>query len=267
MRKTSIVSLMILLGLSQNGAAQAANTDVFSLGLQLYQSGQYQSAYSQFNGLAKADATNPEAHYLLAITMVKMNDPNNAIMEYQRTISLDPAGTYGRQAQIGLQNLTASAAVPVAYAPANSATVQDAMSAIRQEAHIAKQVKAIDTQANVDAINQSTTVAADKLAQQRNQDVAEMESSYISTGDGDSVPMYSQSDIDSVAASYNNRISSVQDQGAEGAAQAQANGRQSVAALRDSAHNLYSQLRDPRTNGVHLVPQGTNLYVRNYASN
>jgi hypothetical protein len=59
----------------------------------------------------------------------------------------------------------------------------------------------------------------------------------------------------------------VQDQGATGAAQAQANGRQTVDALRDSAHNLYAQLSDTRGTGVRLIPQGTNLYVRNYASN
>src|SRR5271157_939435 len=100
MRKTVIVSLMILLGLSGTTAAQAANTDMFSKGLQLYQNGQYLGAYNQFNRLAKDDINNSEVHYLLAITMVKMNDPNGAITEYRRTISLEPNGTYRRQAQI-----------------------------------------------------------------------------------------------------------------------------------------------------------------------
>jgi tetratricopeptide (TPR) repeat protein len=270
MRKTSIVSLMILLGLSQTGAAQAANTALSSKGLQLYQNGQYLSAYDQFTRLAKVDVNNPEIHYLLAITMVKLNDPNHAIKEYQRTISLDPRGTYGRQAQIGLQALTASTAgAPTGYAGANGniATVADAMSAIRQEAHFAKQAKRTDAQADVNAINESTTATASKLAMQRNQEVADMENSYYTTRDGCTVPMYTQSDIDNVAASYNNRISSVQDQGAAGAAQALANGQQTVNALRDSAHNLYAQLSDTSGSGVKLIPQGTNLYVRNYASN
>jgi hypothetical protein len=261
MRKTFVVSLMILLGLS-GSAAQAANTNMFEPGLQSYANGQYQSAFDQFHQLAQTDIKNAEAHYLLAITMVRVNNPQDARKEYQRTISLDPRGVYGQQAQLGLSALGGKT-----QGASSTAAVLDAVTAIRQQAQVATQIKDGDAQANVNDIHETTSGQVSRIAKRRNDVASDMASATIVLRDGDVCPAYSPAQIQSVEDHYNDRIVGVQDAGDEQAAQAMANGVQTVAALRDSVNNLYGQLASSNSKGVKLIPQGTNLYVRNYSSN
>lgn len=262
MRKTFAVSLLILCAFWQS-AAQAADEDIFAAGLQLYQNGQYLSAYNEFHRLAE-DSNNPEAHYLLAITMVKMNDVEGGIKQYQRTISLDPDGWYGQAARAGLRGVGAQA--NSAPANANITTMQDSMNAIRQETHGEKQAKSADARVNVKSINQTAEGTARNLAKTRDDVAAQMAGSTFVTRDGCVLPRYTPAQIGAVENRYNDQISAVHSQGATDAAQAHANGKQTMQALRESAHSLYSQLQDPNAKGEHLVPQGTNLYVRNYSS-
>jgi hypothetical protein len=204
--------------------------------------------------------------------MVKLNHPDAAINEYHRVLNLDPNGAYAQQAQIGLQALTApppGGFIPpggFATASGNITPVADAMSAIRQQAHIAKQVKRSDVQASVNDIQETADGHASNLAKKRDAIADDMASASRVTPHGHLVPMYDANDIAAMAQHFNDKISNVESQGAADAEQAQASGSQSVDALRDSVHNLYSQLQAAPTNGVHLIPQGTNLYVRNYSN-
>lgn len=96
--------------------------------------------------------------------------------------------------------------------------------------------------------------------------VSEMSAARIFDGHGRSVPVYSQAQIQSVADDYARRIADVNFVSGAEAQRATALGNQASQTVDDVLEGLASQINSSGgSSSVKLLPQGTNLYVRNYS--
>ncbi len=79
--------------------------DAYEVGLKLYAEGDYAMASRYFLEAASRNAANPNAHYYLADSYLKLNRLAEAQAEYQKTIALAPDTQAGRLSRVGLSQL------------------------------------------------------------------------------------------------------------------------------------------------------------------
>ncbi len=102
----AICILVVGFGLFPIGVAfQAQAESAYSIGLQFYGAGDYTSAAQYFEQAVRNDVRNPDAHYYLADSYMKMSRLRDARTEYQETLILAPGSQAGRFARIALANL------------------------------------------------------------------------------------------------------------------------------------------------------------------
>lgn len=83
----------------------AAQADSFDTGLRLYTQGDYKTASRYFLEAARQGNENPNVHYYLADSYLKLNRLSEAQAEYQKILSLAPNSQAARLSRIGLANL------------------------------------------------------------------------------------------------------------------------------------------------------------------
>lgn len=79
--------------------------DSFETGLKLYSQGDYKTASRYFLEAARQGDDNPNVHYYLADSYVKLNRLGEAQAEYQKILSLAPNSQAARLSRVGLANL------------------------------------------------------------------------------------------------------------------------------------------------------------------
>lgn len=85
----------------------AAQAGPYEMGLRLYEAGQYQQAASYFQRATMQDKQNPNAHYYLADSYLKLNKLPEAQAEYQKILALAPDSQAARLSRLGLSRLRA----------------------------------------------------------------------------------------------------------------------------------------------------------------
>lgn len=83
----------------------AAFADAYEVGLKLYAQGDYAMASRYFLDAASKNSANPNAHYYLADSYLKLNRLAEAQAEYQKTIAMAPDTQAGRLSRMGLSQL------------------------------------------------------------------------------------------------------------------------------------------------------------------
>ena len=77
----------------------------YEMGLRLYEQGNYELAAPYFQKATAQDNTNPNAHYYLADTFLRMNKLAEAQAEYQKILALAPDSQAARMSRVGLSHL------------------------------------------------------------------------------------------------------------------------------------------------------------------
>ena len=79
--------------------------DPYEVGLKLYSQGDYITASRYFLEAASQGSANPNAHYYLADSYLKLNRLAEAQAEYQKILAMAPNSQAARFSRIGLSNL------------------------------------------------------------------------------------------------------------------------------------------------------------------
>ncbi len=86
-------------------APPVAHAGPYEMGLRLYEAGDYKQAASYFQRATLQDKQNPNAHYYLADSYLKLNKLPEAQAEYQKILALAPDSQAARLSRIGLSKL------------------------------------------------------------------------------------------------------------------------------------------------------------------
>jgi tetratricopeptide (TPR) repeat protein len=101
---------VFLLALGLTLMAGNAWAGSYEIGLKLYAQGNYDLATRYFLQTVQADGANPNAHYYLADSYLKLSRLSDAQAEYQKVLALAPNSQAARFSRIGLVNLHGFAA-------------------------------------------------------------------------------------------------------------------------------------------------------------
>lgn len=92
-------------GLLTTSPLESAWAGAYELGLRMYEQGNYEMAVRHFRQAAWENAGNPNAHYYLADSYLKLNRLADAQAEYQKILALAPDSQAARLSRIGLVRL------------------------------------------------------------------------------------------------------------------------------------------------------------------
>ncbi|HEY9733239.1 MAG TPA: hypothetical protein V6C89_15075 [Drouetiella sp.] len=252
----------------------AANAqDLLGSAKQLYLSGQYQNAETEFLQAIKANPSDNTSYYWYGLCQMKLQSYGSAEAVFNNIMNRERNSALGKMAEEGvaycraqLEAQTAAAANQAKLANQNPTNMQKAMDRVqRQGTHAAKrQVK--NWNAVADAAQQESDRGAAALDDQASKAAADMASWQIQTSDGGSIPLYSKGQIRAVVKTYTDQRDGLVAAEAQSKTNAVVQGKRSAATIAEDVDHLQQQLQgNEEPAGLKLVPDGTNLYTRNYA--
>jgi len=251
------------------GGAQlsaSADTQIMTQGIREYAAGDYANAAGHLGAALSTDFNNAKLHYYLASAYSHLNQRDDAVREYRIAYALQPDGEVGEYAKVALKALGAStsekkqddpppgAANAQAKAPPgpNDPYVDHTMNSLQQQAEKEKSLRTDGAQA---AANNAEKTGKDVVQRTQN-DAADAYRRFSRSGHPYPVtlPPDVSRQLDSMKHMYdtqkNNYLNSAQQEAQE---------------IQKTSQNLQSLLNDkPKPGETKLIPQGTNLFIRNY---
>jgi tetratricopeptide (TPR) repeat protein len=274
MLRTGLLLRIVIAATLCGGAQSSALADnpLLTQGIREYTAGDYANAAGHLGAALSTDYNNAKLHYYLASAYSHLNQRDDAVREYRIAYALQPEGEVGGYAKQALTTLgastsekktddspsgpagTASSAgganknVPGQYDP----YMDRAMSGLQQQAD---KEKSLRTDTGQTAANNAERTGKDVLQRSQN-DAADAYRRFSRSGRPYPVtlPADVSRQLDSMKHMYdsqkNGYLNSAQQEAQE---------------IQKTSENLQSLLNDkPKAGESKLVPQGTNLFIRNY---
>jgi tetratricopeptide (TPR) repeat protein len=231
-------------------------------GMADYKAGDYANAAGHLGAALSSDFNNPLLHYYLGNSYVQLKQKDGAIREFRIAYALQPTGevgNYARRALLGLgtdvtANEAATSDFKVDKSAFSSPILDRAKSALQEQAEKEKAARNGVWQGN----NDSTAKRDAEALKRTKQDMLDNSPHNYSRRFGTPYPVNlskdSQQQLDSIKHTSDAQRKKAADSGAQ-----QAN------EIERSAQNLQGLLNDkPKPGEAKLVPNGTNLFIRNY---
>jgi len=267
---------------------------VYDDGIKEYAAGNFKQAVLLLNRAVGAEPANAMAHYYLANALVHMDEHEEAIVEYRMCLALDPNGAvsdYCKQALTSYhrnlpttaeakemrdtvsgasrKNSFADAPAQMAYrAPAAASPADRSLNIIRKQVQTEK--KKDERLAETDASDALTTAQRQVESIRANAE-NRIRRLYAEPRTLRQQSPFAQMDLDATAQKIRDQAKEEEEMVLR-QARAKADRCRQVGELRRTAldqvaDDLENQLSDDgKYSGVRMVPEGTNLYVRSYAS-
>lgn len=265
----ALFSIGLLLGLVLCSAGTSALAYDFepSLkpGFQLIMSGQPDKALEFFNEAAREKADMPDVHLGRACALRFLSRPEEALKEYRLALLLNPSEAVARKCNEDIKAMERSAAdahkVELPQASIGKNDVEKSVGDIMRQSE--ERIKAVHKDSETYATNiYKSSMAAHYRELESIKRRAEDMSTYTRWGQRipgiDSFSLQreqaarSQSRLNYARSDYEIRKREAQSK---------------AVALKEAAEGLQSQMlqKPSESSGIYMVPNGTNLYVRNYA--
>lgn len=259
-----------------NSAADAAA--VAASGIDAYKSGDMPAALTNLTLSSQLLPARADLHYWRGLTLTRMKKYGDALAEFKTTIKLDSRGSVGKLAQQALLGIKDVAFAQVSSektgeSNASGSTSKDvvadrkwlAIQHIRSQGQLEKDRAKMNWEQVAKTLENSRSLHVNDLINRKNRDVTAMRNSRTRDAYGNSVPVYSESEIQAVAAEYDKRIKALEKAFDDETADAQLQIGKSHTMIDGVLSGLESQINSK--SGITLVPDGTNFYVRNYGLN
>ncbi len=239
--------------------AAVADGDTMKQGFADYNAGHYSEAMDHLQGALTSEFNNAKLHYYLANTYIHLNLKDAGIREFRIAYALEPDKEVGKLAHQALLYLGAESdkskdVAKEAERKAPSDPLLDKITAtLQQQAESAKSSSRAGDDAIARDIARRTSEQLDRAKSDMQRD-----NSYYRRGRLIQLPLPDDAlrQLDSLKQIYDANKNAYNDGSARHSDE-----------LQKSADNLTGLLND-KTKGAapHLVPAGTNLYIRNYNS-
>jgi tetratricopeptide (TPR) repeat protein len=232
-----------------------ADMDSMNQGMAEYKSGNYSDALGHLQGALSTDFQNAKLHYYLANTYVHLNQKEAAIKEFRIAYALEPDKEVGRLSKQALGYMGVDGESKAKEKETGQSESKPSNDPILDKitASLQQQAKSLNSSAGLSASDIARR-NSDQLARTKTDMLQDI--SYYRRGRLIQLPLPDEAlkQLDNLKQMYD----------------AQKNGRQDDGARRSdevqrSADNLTGLLNDKGKSGSpKLVPEGTNLYIRNY---
>lgn len=255
---TAIVISLVGLGASGNAS------DPFMLGKASYAAGNPRQALLYFKQAAATQPKNPAIRYYLAITLVQLHLIDQAKVEFQTTVALQPQGQAAKYSQAMLAALAGKTAAIPEISQSQSRekdNLKKAVLTIHDQTAEQNLIDKTDREAN--AMLSGENQRAISILREADERAYEMRNATVWVGDV-LRPAYSEDQIEAVLDEAKERAQHVKDVANHRASEMREQSRAHTLLVEDAATTLDSQLVDNAGGDVKLMPQGTSLYVRNY---
>ncbi len=234
-------------------------------GFQLIMSGQPDKALDFFNQTAREKPDLPDAHLGRACALRFLSRPEEALKEYRLTLQLNPSEQVARKCNEDISAMERSAAdarkVELPQPSIGKNEVEKSMGDIMRQSE--ERIKAIhkDSENYASSIYKSSNAAHFKALENIKRQVEEMS---IITRRGHRIM---SPDAMTLQAELTARSQSRLNYARHDYELRKKEAQSKAVALKESAEGLQSQMlqKPSEFSGIYMVPNGTNLYVRNYA--
>ncbi len=233
-----------------------------------YKNGSYGPATVTLLEALRDAPHNAEAHYYLANCYIFLKREPEAVEEYRAAMQWggnSEIANYSKQALINLGVLPGGSGSPATAV--HPSDVGHSLTEIGRQAEQSADIIQRQAEGASRDIRQIGTEHARTVEIHGAQRVNDMANSYITDKWGNQMPLYSDDQIAAARDHYQNRAQALRDQTRQNIQNLQRESQQHQDLTRQSAADLANQLQQPTvtTDGAKLVPQGTNLYIRNYS--
>lgn len=245
-------------------AVMADANDVRSLGLSAYSRGDYTAAIGFLNSAIAAEPSNQELHYYLANALAMDRQFENARYHYWLAYHLDPLTLVAKYCleALAIGNSAPSNLQQKSYE--NVVRVDRARKQLMQQGQDAAQYRYTRGVMSAGSRMDLGQKQMETIQNHENDALEEMRGMRLGTPNM-SVPLYSSKQIEAVRQQYREQENQAKQAAQYSAASRRTSAIEKSNLIEDSASGLASQL-SPNTTGFSLVPEGTSLYIRNYAS-
>lgn len=270
-----LLRILIACATSFGGAQSMALADsqILTQGIREYAAGDYANAAGHLGAALSTDYNNAKLHYYLASAYSHLNQKDDAIREYRIAYALQPDGEVGGYAKQALKTLGASTSETKTDDPPQAGTntaansgnganknapgqydpsMDRAMSSLQQQADKEKSLRTDNAQTQA---NNAERTGKDVLQRSQN-DAANAYRRFSRSGNPYPVtlPPDVTRQLDSMKHMYDSQKSNYLN-----------SAQQEAQEIQKTSENLQNLLNDkPKPGENKLVPQGTNLFIRNY---
>jgi tetratricopeptide (TPR) repeat protein len=237
-------------------------------GIRFYNGGRYAASIAYFKKEIAEHASCVAAHYYLANSLAELRQSNEAIAEYEKTLNLKPQGQVAKFCTTALANLTAAS---LSQAGRDSGTKKEAErnseiavghtqrtsassdAADDQETEFEQEANQRVTRINKEAVERIKALEVEREAQLEPYHYGKY-----------GLVRQSSAITDPIKADYQKQIDSIKLCAKKEADAALIEAKQRSIALEDAVIDLHKAYTRADSSSVRLVPDGSNLYMRNY---
>jgi tetratricopeptide (TPR) repeat protein len=271
----SIISVAVT-GLVLQLQTSVSAESLLEEGNRFYTEGNFGSAARCFHAEIKANPKDAHAHYLMANTLLELGRKNEALIEYEQALKLEPTGAIQSNCQKAIHQLTQPS--QHAAPPQNGSTLRPEASATstpqnpeseairnasgkigaqtnQSETQMSAEYEAKIRDINGDADRQVATLQAEQAARIND----------LPAGHGGRNSYNPARESDTIRSEISARIQAVRDTQARKKAEFQEFIKTKSSAAEDAAITLDRQYLNRNEPGaIKLSPTGTSVYVRSY---
>jgi len=260
-----LLSASLLLALVFSNPARASDV---SEGLKHYNSGSYETARKEFQRALKNNSEDPRLHYCLANTLMRLHKVSEALHEYHLCIhygtgtiiaeeSETAINTYERHAQ-PYDRESHEAERREAELRRQEEQRQRASELIHKQALEGSSLRSAESEAQRNAILARATENAKKIRDQGEDDARNQPYMYRRR-------YWAQSNAEAIRKQAKEDSETLLKRAQQQAENYDREARERQSKMSEAESNLNDQMLRPIGGGnMRLVPEGTNLYIRNY---
>lgn len=266
----SIISIAVS-GLVIQLQTSVSAENLLEEGNRFYTEGNFGSAARCFQAEIKANPKDAHAHYLMANTLLELGRNNEALIEYEQALKLEPSGVIQSNCQKAIHQLTQHAA------PQNASTLRPGASSSTSQNPESEAIKNASGKIGAQTNQSETQISAELEAKIRDingdadRQVAALQAEQaarindLPAGHGGRNAYSPARESETIRQEISARIQAVRDTQARKKAEFQEFIKTKSSAAEDAAITLDRQYLNRNEPGaIKLSPTGTSVYVRSY---
>lgn len=269
----SLSSAALIFSLGIAPAFSETDGKSFADGQKALKDGDNIKALDIFNAAAREHPDNADAHFGRASVLSRLGRKDEAVKEFKLTLLLNPTDDVARSCReklsaLGIKSDAAHrSSAPVATAPLTVRThdVEDSISKILKQSE--EKITDIHngSESFASSVYNARSDAHNRAMERARQEAEEMRQAKIRFGRR-LIPAFTEDQIRERQAELQYKSASALERAKSDYEARKQEAESRALGVKDTAEGLESQMinKPSETSGVFLVPNGTNLYVRNY---
>lgn len=261
------LSLALLLAVSSQCVANASDV---SLGLKYYNQGKYELARNALQQSIKSNKEDPRLHYCLANTFLRLNKIPEAMREYHLVIHYGTGTIIAEEAEGAIKTYEQHArpfdrekaleAQKEAQAKRDEELKQQAAEVIHRQSQTHSGLRTSEVEGQKNIIIQRASENAKRLRDSAEEDAQAAANSYYRRNRS-----WARRNADDIRRQAEEDSQALVKRAQQQAENYERDARERQSRMAEAESNLNDQMLRPIGGGkMKLVPEGTNLYIRNY---